>query len=556
MPPKPDLVFHTAPIAVETGHSAFTVQLSPSKPAQDLSHTSRPTAPIIEDWVSDSEDEFETNAPQIILVLFSLLSKGNNKQHASLTHKNPSKHMVPATVLTQSKLVSITAVRPVSVVVPKIMMIRTRLAHPIVTESNSPIRRHITRSQSPKTSNSPPRVTAVQASVVSAAHGNPKGGKISGKGKIKTGKLDFDDVYFVKELKFNLFSVSQMCDKKNNVLFTDTECLVLYPDFKLLDESQVLLRVPRENNMYNVNLKKIVPSGDLTCLFAKATIDESNLWHKRLAHINFKTINKLVKRNLVRGLPTKVFESDNTCVACKKGKQHKASYNTKPVSSVDQLLFRLHMDLFGPTFVMSLNKKIYCLIITDDYSRFTWVFFLATKDETSPILKTFITGLENQLSLKVKVIRSDNGTEFKNSDLNKFCGMKGIKREFMLGIKCKGIPTASYGVPTASEESSHCQKKRDATAQKIALLLKSISNCTTSDGTGKKKGRTVTLTADDMQKRKNGLKARTTLLLSLPDEHQLRFSKYKTAQEIWAAILKTFGGNKATKKMKKYLLKQ
>nr|GFA70703.1 ribonuclease H-like domain-containing protein [Tanacetum cinerariifolium] len=81
--------------------------------------------------------------------------------------------------------------------------------------------------------------------------GNPKGGKIFGKGKIRTGKLDFDDVDFVKELKFNLYSVSQMCDKKNSVLFTDTECLVLSPKFKLPNENQVLLRVPRENNMYN-----------------------------------------------------------------------------------------------------------------------------------------------------------------------------------------------------------------------------------------------------------------------------------------------------------------
>nr|GEY75808.1 ribonuclease H-like domain-containing protein [Tanacetum cinerariifolium] len=93
---------------------------------------------------------------------------------------------------------------------------------------------------------------------------NPKGGKISGKGKIKTGKLDFDDVYFVKELKFNLFSVLQMCDKKNNVLFIDTECIVLSSEFKLPDENQVLLRVPRENNMYNVDLKNIVSFGDLT----------------------------------------------------------------------------------------------------------------------------------------------------------------------------------------------------------------------------------------------------------------------------------------------------
>nr|GEX22026.1 ribonuclease H-like domain-containing protein [Tanacetum cinerariifolium] len=262
--------------------------------------------------------------------------------------------------------------------------------------------------------------------------GNPKGGKITGKGKIKIRKLDFDDVYFVKGLKFNLFSVSQMCDKKNSVLFIDTECLVLSSDFKLPDASHVLLRVPRENNMYNVNLKNIVPSGDLTCLYAKATLDQSNLWHRRLGHVNFKTINKLVKGNLVRGLPTKVFTNDNSYVACKKGKQHRASCKSKTVSYVGQPLFRLHIDLFGPTSVKSLSKKSYCLVITNDYSRFSWVFVLASKDETTPVLKTFIIGLENLLSLKVKVIRCDNGTEFKNSDLNQFCGLKGIKREFIV----------------------------------------------------------------------------------------------------------------------------
>ncbi|GJS33557.1 retrovirus-related pol polyprotein from transposon TNT 1-94 [Tanacetum coccineum] len=260
--------------------------------------------------------------------------------------------------------------------------------------------------------------------------GSPKGGKITRKGKIRTGKLDFEDVYFVKELKFNLFSVSQMCDKKNSVLFTKTECLVLSPDFKLLDESQVLLKVPRHNNMYSFDLKNVVPSGGLTCLFAKAIIDESNLWHRRLGHINFKTMNKLVRGNLVRGLPLKLFENDHSCVACQKGKQHKASCKTKLVSSISHPLQMLHMDLFGPTFVRSINHKIYCLVVTDDYSRFSWVFFLATKDETSGILKTFITGIENQINHKVKIIRCDNGTEFKNNDMNQFCGMKGIKREF------------------------------------------------------------------------------------------------------------------------------
>nr|GEY24816.1 ribonuclease H-like domain-containing protein [Tanacetum cinerariifolium] len=121
---------------------------------------------------------------------------------------------------------------------------------------------------------------------------------------------------------------------------TDTKCIVLSSDFKLPDENHVLLRVPRDNNIYNVDLKNIVPSGGLTCLFAKAILDESNPWHRRLGHINFKTMNKLVKGNLVRGLPSKVFENNHTCVACKKGKQHRASCKTKPTSSVSQPLQR------------------------------------------------------------------------------------------------------------------------------------------------------------------------------------------------------------------------
>nr|GEV04591.1 ribonuclease H-like domain-containing protein [Tanacetum cinerariifolium] len=115
----------------------------------------------------------------------------------------------------------------------------------------------------------------------SVAFGGSKG-QITGKGKIKTRKLDFEDVYFMKELQyFNLFFVSQMCDKKNKVLFIDTECLVLSPDFKLPDENQVLLRVPRQHSMYSFNLENIVPSGGLTCLIAKATVDESTKWHMR-----------------------------------------------------------------------------------------------------------------------------------------------------------------------------------------------------------------------------------------------------------------------------------
>ncbi|GKD10262.1 putative ribonuclease H-like domain-containing protein [Tanacetum coccineum] len=209
--------------------------------------------------------------------------------------------------------------------------------------------------------------------------GSSKGGIITSKGKIKTEHLDFEDVYFVKELKFNPFSVSQMCDKKNSVLFTETKCLILSPEFKLPDENQVMLKIHRKDNMYSFDLKNIVPSKGLTCLIAKATNDESKMWHRRLGHINFKTMNKLVKGNLVRGLPSKFFENNHTCVACQEGKQHKAS---------------------------------------------------SKKDETSSILKNFITGIENQLNHKVKVIGCDNGTGFKNYEMNQFCGIKGIKKEF------------------------------------------------------------------------------------------------------------------------------
>ncbi|GJR31709.1 putative ribonuclease H-like domain-containing protein [Tanacetum coccineum] len=230
---------------------------------------------------------------------------------------------------------------------------------------------------------------------------DPKGGKITGKGKIKTANLDFDDVYFVDEL-----------------------------NFKLLNENQVVLRAPRHNGVYSLDLKNIVPSGGITCLYANATIDEFKLWHRRLGHVNFKNINKLVKGHLVRGLPSKVFMNDHTCVACKKGKQHKASCKAKLERTIRKPLELLHMDLFGPVLVESINKKKYCLVVTDDFSRFSWVFFLNTKDETNEILYKFITSLENQLNYKVKIIKSDHGTEFKNHAMNELCAKKGIKREF------------------------------------------------------------------------------------------------------------------------------
>nr|GEU77028.1 hypothetical protein [Tanacetum cinerariifolium] len=297
----------------------------------------------------------------------------NHQNSAKMTHPHYNKHVVPTTILTRSRLIPFNGARPVTTVVSLPTVNSLKPVKHVVTKAHSPIRRPINHRPAPKNSNFYQKVTTIKAKKVNAVQGTkgmwvwkPKCTVLNhvskltsasmtlkqfyytdalgrsknqwricciwweskgGKGKIKTCKLDFDDVYFVKELKFNMFSVSQMCDKKNSVLFTDIECVVLSSDFKLPNENHVLLRVPRENNMYNVDLKNVVPSGDLTCLFAKATLDESNLWHRKLGHINFKIMNKLVKGNLVSGLPSKVFKNNHTCVACKKGKQHRASWS-------------------------------------------------------------------------------------------------------------------------------------------------------------------------------------------------------------------------------------
>ncbi|KAJ9548226.1 hypothetical protein OSB04_020769 [Centaurea solstitialis] len=194
--------------------------------------------------------------------------------------------------------------------------------------------------------------------------------------------------------------------KKFGVFFTDTECLILAPGFKI-DESQVMLRTPRKDNVYCLDIEDASSLSSLNCLFSKAFVSESSLWHRRMCHMNFKNMNLLVKNNLVRGLPAKEFSCDDHCVACLKGKQHKNSHKSKEVNTISSPLQLLHMDLFGPTNVMSIGKKSYCLVIVDDYSRFTWVYFLRTKDETSGLIKPFVTRVENKTNLRVKVIRSD-----------------------------------------------------------------------------------------------------------------------------------------------------
>nr|GEW75116.1 ribonuclease H-like domain-containing protein [Tanacetum cinerariifolium]GEZ46452.1 ribonuclease H-like domain-containing protein [Tanacetum cinerariifolium] len=232
---------------------------------------------MIEDWISDSEDESKTKSPHNVFSFVQsteqVKSFRPSVQHVetfipavtsmptSLKPTSNGKHRnrkacFVCKILTQSKSVLITAVRPVSTNVPKIKALVVNAAQgmqgkwewkpkcPILNHGNS---QHALKANEVIDSGCLSHMTENMSYLFDfeelnggyvAFGGNPKGGKISRKGKIKTGKLDFDDVYFVKELKFNLFKVSQMCDKKNSVLFTDTKCLILSPEFKLPDASQ------------------------------------------------------------------------------------------------------------------------------------------------------------------------------------------------------------------------------------------------------------------------------------------------------------------------------
>ncbi|KAI3717294.1 hypothetical protein L1987_68829 [Smallanthus sonchifolius] len=156
-------------------------------------------------------------------------------------------------------------------------------------------------------------------------------------------------------------SVSQVCDQKYWMIFTDKECFVLSPFLNKPTLEKILLTAQRKDNLYMLDMNEVTPSGSVSCFLSKASVDESTLWHRRLRHVNVKTINKLVKGNFVRGLPNKEFQLEDHCIACLKGKQHKSSHKPKTLNSNDTPLQLLHMDLFGPINVMSMGKKSYYL---------------------------------------------------------------------------------------------------------------------------------------------------------------------------------------------------
>ncbi|GJV04712.1 putative ribonuclease H-like domain-containing protein [Tanacetum coccineum] len=387
MPPKHDLSGLKEFVNEPTVKKSI-VKTSEAKASADIPKVVKKNngAPIIEDWVSDRRKKIclglrkrrkwlilydcdyhqrQFNNKKMVKPVWNYTQRVNHQNFSRMTHPSPKRNMVPKAVLMRSGLVSLTTARPVNTAQPRTTVNSARPMTNVNTARPKAVLNAVKGNQ----------VNAVKALV-----GNPhqdlqeKGVIDSGCSRHMTGNMSY------------------------------------LTDFKEIDGGYVAFggnpkgwkitgRVPRKNNMYSVDIKNVVPKGCLTFLFAKATSDESILWHKRLGHINFKTMNKLVKGNLVRGLPSKLFENNQTYVACQKGKQHRS---------------------------------------------------FSTKDETSGILKSFITGVENLIDQRVKVISvartpQQNGVaERKNRTLIKAAKPMLVDSKLPTTFWAEAVNTACY----------------------------------------------------------------------------------------------------------------
>ncbi|GJW65225.1 retrovirus-related pol polyprotein from transposon TNT 1-94 [Tanacetum coccineum] len=229
-------------------------------------------------------------------------------------------------------------------------------------------------------------------------------------------------VYYVEGLGHNLFSVGQFCDSNLEVAFRQHTCFIRNL------EGVDLLMGSRGDNLYTLSLGNMMASSPI-CLLSKASKTKSWLWHRRLSHLNFGAINHLARHGLVRGLPKLKFEKDHLCSACALGKSSKKPHKPKSEDTNQEKLYLLHMDLCGPMRVASVNGKKYILVIVDDYSRFTWVKCLRSKDEAPAFIINFLKMIQVRLKETVRRIRTDNGTEFVNQTLREYYEKVGISHE-------------------------------------------------------------------------------------------------------------------------------
>ncbi|GJZ42645.1 retrovirus-related pol polyprotein from transposon TNT 1-94, partial [Tanacetum coccineum] len=246
--------------------------------------------------------------------------------------------------------------------------------------------------------------------------------RIMGYGDYQLGNVIISRVYYVEGLGHNLFSVGQFCDADLEVAFRKNTCFICNL------EGVDLLLGSRDTNLYTISLDDMLKSSPI-CLLSKASKTKSWLWHRRLSHLNFGTLNKLAKDGLARGIPRLKFQKDHLCSACALGKSKKSSHQPKAEDTNQEKLYLLHMDLCGPMRVASINGKRYILVIVDDYSRFTWVRFLKTKDEAPAAIIKCIKNIQVRLKATVRNVRTDNGTEFVNQTLREWYENVGITHQ-------------------------------------------------------------------------------------------------------------------------------
>nr|GEZ74340.1 hypothetical protein [Tanacetum cinerariifolium] len=249
--------------------------------------------------------------------------------------------------------------------------------------------------------------------------GNDQISPILGYGDLVQGAVTIKRVYYVEGLNHNLFSVGQFCDADLEVAFRKSTCYIR--DLKGND----LLTGSRGTDLYSITLQD-TSSPNLICLIAKATSSQAWLWHRRLSHLNFDTINLLSKNDIVIGLSKLKFVKDHLCSSCELGKAKRKFFQSKTTPSLKRRLQLLHMDLCGPIRVASINGNKYVLVIVNDYSGYTWTHFLRSKDETPEVLIDFLRLVQRGLHAQVKIVRTDKGTKFLNKTLHAYFASEGI----------------------------------------------------------------------------------------------------------------------------------
>nr|GEX76867.1 integrase, catalytic region, zinc finger, CCHC-type, peptidase aspartic, catalytic [Tanacetum cinerariifolium] len=220
--------------------------------------------------------------------------------------------------------------------------------------------------------------------------GNGHFGAIMGYGDYVVGESVISRVYYVEGLGHNLFSIREFCDFDMEVAFRKHSCFVRDTD------GVDLIKGSRGSNLYTILVEDMMKFSPI-CLLSKASKNKSWLWHQRLNHLNFGIINDLARKDLVRGLPRLKFEKDHLCSAYQLGKRKKHTQKPKAKNTNLEVLNTLHIDLCGLMRVQTVNGKKYVLVIMDDYSRFTWVKFLRSKDETPDVVIKLITQIHAEV---------------------------------------------------------------------------------------------------------------------------------------------------------------